>query len=911
MAQKKSGKKKSGTPEKYRASKSGKASGTQKKTAEKKAPSSFVFFAVPVILTVLAVVTAIALFSRENAGAAGGAFGSALLGLFSVSAYLIPVYMLAFAIFFRRLAEENVLGRRVALCIAVHFILSMLCHVFFGGAHSFDIRLHYENGIALRGGGAVGSMPGELLWRGLNICMPIILIGALIILIPLLFGITPRSIWTYLAYKIKLAHRKNLDMREERALRAAEERERAEKEAGIVAYGKGEQLPLTEQTADTSPAKKKAKPLDTDLDPETALDERIFVDPAEFDEAMKKIETLPGTKNIEIYDESDKPDGNALPDADAAGESGEADEAYTSSEKAPEVTQSETEEDETLDLSAIFAETEDEALTRRLREMYGEAGGEDIELEVERRRVTPIPFENADIPDNSPDDGDESDTQPEPEEEAYRFPPVELLCEDPGRHDPNIAREMEANAKKLTDALREFSVNATIVNKCHGPTITRYELTLQAGTRISKVSNLSDDISLSLAASGSIRIEAPIPGKSAVGIEVPNKERETVYLRTLIENDAFQKDSRLWVALGAGVAGEGVYFDISKMPHLLIAGATGMGKSVCINCLIVSLLYRADPDEVKLILIDPKRVEFKPYEGLPHLLVPVVSDPKKAAGSLSWAVNEMERRFSLIEEAGVRDISGYNKVAARDPSKEKLPHIVIIIDELADLMMTAKDAVESSICRIAQKARAAGMHLIIGTQRPSVDVITGLIKSNIPSRIACTVASQIDSRTIIDRSGAEKLLGKGDMLFNPVGAQKPLRVQGAFVSDEEVEAVVEFIKSQGHEATANSEEIVAEIEREAARCDSGKKGASALAQPGDEGDEDPMLRSALELAVESGKISTSLIQRRLSLGYGRAAKLIDRMERLGYVSAPDGQKPREVLISKEQFMEMVLRDEEV
>ena len=335
-------------------------------------------------------------------------------------------------------------------------------------------------------------------------------------------------------------------------------------------------------------------------------------------------------------------------------------------------------------------------------------------------------------------------------------------------------------------------------------------------------------------------------------------------------------------------------------------------KGVCTRCVIVSLLYKATPDEVKLILIDPKKVEFSMYNALPHLLVPVVSDPKKAAGSLSWAVNEMERRFSLIEEVGMRDIAGYNRVAENDGTREKMPQIVIIIDELADLMMTAKDAVESSICRLAQKARAAGMHLIIGTQRPSVDVITGLIKANIPSRIACTVASQTDSRTIIDRGGAEKLLGRGDMLFNPVGAQKPTRVQGAFVSEQEVEKIVDFIKGETDGEVSYSDEISAEIEREAQKCASDKKGLAAQALPGEGGeDEDPMLRAALELAVESQKISTSLIQRRLSLGYGRAAKLIDRMEQLGYVSAPDGQKPREVLISKEQFMEMVMRDDEM
>ena len=346
------------------------------------------------------------------------------------------------------------------------------------------------------------------------------------------------------------------------------------------------------------------------------------------------------------------------------------------------------------------------------------------------------------------------------------------------------------------------------------------------------------------------------------------------------------------------------------MPHLLIAGATGMGKSVCINSLIVSLLFNATPDEVKLILIDPKKVELNIYNGIPHLLVPVVSDPKKAAGSLSWAVSEMERRFGLIESVGVRDVNMYNKVTANDPQYEFLPYIVIIIDELADLMMTAPDDVEESVCRLMQKARAAGMHVIIGTQRPSVDVITGLIKANIPSRIAFTVASQVDSRTIIDRAGAESLIGRGDMLYMPVGASKPIRVQGAYVSEEDVEEIVTFIKKMNCETEVKyADDVMEQIEKEAAKCGMGNKKAAGGAAAEATGDDDPMLRDALQLAVNSGKISTSLIQRRLSLGYGRAAKLIDRMEQLGYVSAPDGQKPREVLISKEQFMEMVLKND--
>ena len=496
-----------------------------------------------------------------------------------------------------------------------------------------------------------------------------------------------------------------------------------------------------------------------------------------------------------------------------------------------------------------------------------------------------------------------------PELPKYVFPPLELLKQDPGKKADGADDELRANAEKLVATLRSFNVRAKIVDVSRGPTITRYEIGLEAGTRVRTIMNLVDDISYALATNG-VRIEGVIPGKSAIGIEVPNKASETVYLRTLLEDEKFtQSKSKLTTALGKTVSGEHLYLDIAKMPHLLIAGTTGSGKSVCINTMLVSLLYNATPDEVKLVLVDPKKVELNVYNGIPHLLVPVVFDPKKAAGALHWCVTEMERRFDLIESMNVRNLDGYNKAIENDPTKERLPRIVIVIDELADLMMTASNEVETSICRIAQKARAAGMHLIIGTQRPSVDVITGLIKANVPSRIAFTVMSQVDSRTIIDSVGAEKLIGRGDMLYAPVGATKPMRAQGAFVSDAELESIIDFIKGNTQKAEYSGE-IMERIEKEAALC--GKKGKArdeAEDMGDEEEEEDPKLESAIKLAVESGKISTSLIQRKLSLGYGRAAKLIDAMERKGIVGPPEGQKPREVLITKEQYLEMTMRSE--
>ena len=545
-----------------------------------------------------------------------------------------------------------------------------------------------------------------------------------------------------------------------------------------------------------------------------------------------------------------------------------------------------------FDVTKIFVHPADAELLDKLSEQYMRDP-----LEVKRESVsTPVA------------QSEPAKKLPLPE---YKFPPIEILEEDTSGGNESIKEELQENAVKLVETLASFNVKTKIENISRGPTITRYELVPERGIKVRSIANLVDDISLSLATMG-VHIEAPIPGKAAVGIEVPNKKKSTVHLRTLIEDAKFQDaPSKLTVALGADVAGDAVYFDIGKMPHLLIAGATGAGKSVCINSIITSLLYKASPEDVKLILIDPKKVELNIYNGIPHLLVPVVSEPKKAAGSLSWAVGEMERRYSLIEEVGVRDIKAFNEVTKNNPDYEYMPRIVIIIDELADLMMTASDDVEDSICRIAQKARAAGMHLIIGTQRPSVDVITGLIKANVPSRIAFRTSSQIDSRTIIDIGAAANLIGMGDMLFNPVGALKPIRVQGAYVSENDVEEVVSYIRNMNtaFEST-DTEKIVNEIEREAQKCGVGKKGAAAGSFDDEDGDEeDPMFMATVELAVDSGKISTSLIQRKLHLGYGRAAKIIDRMEQMGYVSAPDGSKPRDVLISKQEFMEMRLKSE--
>ena len=485
----------------------------------------------------------------------------------------------------------------------------------------------------------------------------------------------------------------------------------------------------------------------------------------------------------------------------------------------------------------------------------------------------------------------------EVEDENYEYPPIDLLSKATKKANKGGAKALTDTASRLQKTLYSFGVSAKVENVSVGPAITRYELKPAEGVRVSKIANLADDIALNLAAE-TIRIEAPIPGKQAVGIEIPNKEKEMVHIREVVESPEFANNkSKLSVALGKDVAGQAMIADIAKMPHVLVAGSTGSGKSVCINTIITSIIYNAKPSDVKLIMVDPKVVELSVYNGIPHLLIPVVTDPRKAAGALTWAVQEMEDRYNKFAQKGVRDLAGYNKVLEKEEFG-RLPQIVIIIDELADLMMVAAKDVEDAICRLAQKARAAGMHLVIATQRPSVDVITGLIKANVPSRISFAVSSQIDSRTILDMAGAEKLLGKGDMLFYPAGAAKPVRVQGAFISDDEVEKIVDFIKANGE---ANyREDIIQSI-------DKANSTDKELDESTDDDDTDPLLMEAIETVVETGQASTSFIQRRFKVGYARAGRIIDQMEERGIISGYQGSKPREVLMPKERWEELKMQ----
>lgn len=524
--------------------------------------------------------------------------------------------------------------------------------------------------------------------------------------------------------------------------------------------------------------------------------------------------------------------------------------------------------------------------------------------------------------------GKDSSVKETKPEGSYRFPPVQLLKPPSNTNEQNAMEELQTNSRKLIDTLNSFGVNANITNICRGPSVTRYELQPAPGVKISKITNLSDDIALNLAANG-VRIEAPIPGKAAVGIEVPNKVVSMVSMRELIDSDEFRRaKSKLTAVLGRDISGEIVLTDIAKMPHLLIAGTTGSGKSVCVNSILISILYKATPDEVKLLLIDPKMVEFSKYKGIPHLLVPIVSDAKKAAAALGWAVNEMLNRYKIFSEFDCKDIDSYNALIEKNlkymkdnppveneegeliqpvievnglpVAKEKMSRVVIAIDELADLMMAAPSEVEDSICRLAQMARAAGMHLILATQRPTVNVITGLIKANVPSRISLKVSSNMDSRTILDVGGGEKLIGRGDMLFSPVGAPKPIRVQGCYASEEEIEGVTAYIKKSARaEYNAEIEENIKRIEAEGI---GNKKGGS------DDGDADGInidskMEEAIQFVFESGQASTSMLQRRLKVGYARAGRMIDDMEQLGIVGPHQGSKPRDVLMTYNEWLE--------
>ena len=718
------------------------------------------------------------------------------------------------------------------------------------------VKALYEQGQGALGGGVLGGVVGGTL---LVLCgrpaANILLVVLLAAGIMWFAGVTPGDLWNLVAGRYAL-------WQEGRAERAALQEEEREEEPAEP------QPRRRERPAPAPKARRRAAQVDIDLGPDPVKETDLAPDPEE------PLVGPGGTFGM-------------FPPQDAPQQ-----------EKTPSQEDSEFE-------TPIFLEGDEEPAPGRpdtKESMPETVGGSDLDDLVQRAmgaasaaQMTPAAV--------VPGKNDQMMIAPAAaEQQVYHYPPLSLFERTGAAEDPGVEEELKKNAELLVSTLESFGVRTRVLDICRGPSVTRYELQPLAGVKISRITGLADDIALNLAAGG-VRIEAPIPGKPAVGVEVPNRKKSPVGIRSIFESPVYSKSaSPLTLALGKDIAGNAQIADLCKMPHLLIAGSTGSGKSVCVNSIIISFLYKASPEDVRLILIDPKVVELAEYNGIPHLLMPVVTEPRKAAGALGGAVGEMERRYHLFAENNVRDIKSFNRLAAEADGLEKLPYIAIIIDELADLMMVAGKEVEDYICRIAQKARAAGMHLIVATQRPSVDVITGLIKANIPSRIAFAVSSQVDSRTILDAGGAEKLLGMGDMLFMPVGAAKPVRIQGTYVKDEEISAVLDFIKQDN--TSQYDEEMIAQMDKLAAA----EKGSGSGGEEGD-GGHDPMLDQAVEVVIDAGQASTSLLQRRCKLGYARAARIMDEMEQLGVIGPYQGAKPREVLVTRQQWIEKSMRAE--
>ena len=877
----------------------------------------------PYLIGVAAIfLTACFIFSAVDGamGSVGTALRNVFCGAFGWAAFLMPLVLLNLAIFWRKYIDMGIVGWKLVLSLVSVVFVSSLIHVFFlkglhvdqtwgtyaasifgtGGADS-----NWKRGVVLSGGGFFGGLVGGLFERLFGfVGSLILLIASITVSVMFLFSITPGYVVTSVRYHAMKAREKKNDrleaaekekrrMREEadkmaereRQRKEREQKERADNEGAVVTDakdGKISDTPLITGTLEKPQPRGRTSPV-------PVISSATFMTPAQ---------------------------------------------PADSTQPAPAAPQDHTQLNSGSSYSAPSQREEEKSTVAILNEVFGDGTGrrepKTSAAEPEKApEKQPAPKKTSSRTDTArhtrfemsaianeekPEDDEPVGSQPSDavrgkgnELSAYFFPPVDLLKKPVKPSNEDIAAELNNNAQRIMDKLAAFNVKIRKIEYSRGPTITRYELYPEASTRVRSIASLADDISLELAST--IRIEAPIPNKNAVGIEVPNQVRSNVYIREMIDSEKFKSmQSKLSACLGKDVGGNMVFFDIGKMPHLLIAGTTGSGKSVCLNTIILSLLYKARPSEVQFIMIDPKKIEMNMYNGLPHMKVPVVTDMKRAAGTLNAAVNEMEHRYNLFEEVNARDLDGFNHLMSMDnPDFVPLPRIVIFIDELADLMMTAPAEIEDSIIRLAQKARAAGIHLIIGTQRPSVNVITGLIKANVPSRIAFSVVSNVESRIIIDIAGAEKLIGKGDMLFAPIGSPKPSRIQGAFVDDDEVRAVTKFIK-ENSSAVKYDEEFISDIDRETDRLEA-EKGRSK--QNGEDGDPtefvqeaDPLFNQALHIAVDNGTVATSLLQRKLSIGFGRAGKIIDRMEALSLISGANGTKPRNVLISKQQLMEM-------
>ena len=862
------------------------------------------------------------LFEGESAWLA---IHNIFLGLFGVGAVLVPAILLYLSILISNDEERTTISGRLAQGIILVLICCAVIQIFFSDPIDPDITLGklltdlFENGKAMHGGGLFSAV----------VALPLLKLfgktGAAIIVIILAF-----------VFVMLLANKTVVDIfRTIKNVFAAADAARPEYEEVedfVPPPGAKKQLRETKQAKAPAPKVQNSQKNYPNADvPEEAAEEKrreFNIDiPLPFGK-KKAAEAQAAEAVPEQPVEPEKPKSAVELEADAIAKTIEQENAQRQAAKAAAAAPAEVRTEKSDDLASIIKK----AVTKPLGQSAN--AGQSANTAVDNTATNAAPAdtkggsifkrnekakgstlasnkigddEDLDMPETTAQDIQNEIAENVPVPAEYVIPPMELLKKSANELNAEEAEaEMKQNADTLVETLKSFGVMTRIVDIHRGPTVTRYELQPNAGVKISKITGLADDIALNLAAAG-VRIQAPIPGKAAVGIEVPNRVKDIVTLRDVLDTEEFRNaESKLTFAVGKNIDGETILGDIAKLPHVIIAGTTGSGKSVCTNGIIMSILYNATPDEVRLVLIDPKVVEFKIYDGIPHLLIPVVTDPRKAAGALAWAVQEMLKRYKLFADNNVRDLKGYNEMASETEGVEPLPRIVIVIDELADLMMAAAGEVEDSICRLAQMARAAGMHLIIATQRPTVDVITGLIKANIPSRIALKVASGIDSRSIINEIGAEKLLGNGDLLYFPTGYAKPVRVQNCFTSDKEVTAVVNFIKNGAGDVTY-SDDIMKEIEQNIPQP-KGEKEKPADNGKSYEGSDEDVIDRAIECAVDAGGagVSVSYFQRKLKLGYARAARIMDELEELGVVGPFEGAKPRQVLMTREMFLQRKL-----
>ncbi len=874
---------------------------------------------------------------------------NAVRGTFSMLSLYWPLLLLFLA--FATMIENKIPKLWFRTCFASGFVVALnACIYIFSFGGDFQIKTTFDEGIEYRGGGALGFLFGVPFVKLFGVIpAKILIILILIVLLIFALNINIKELYSNLFHRLSGAvsgYIKNLKKRQaqKHPIRIADDSFFDDDFDEYDISGNDDDGDFFENVSEgshsaaTGEEDRYALPQSPVFTSGSTVDDDDFYGTEEFENENNN-NIAPDIQIEDVTDlsaasPSSSPDDDYSIDIDIDGTIEPRKEKKRSSENKSaksasqiNLVKTESEVPENISDEELFEDIFGGDFMDTMQSDYS-ADASKAAKEISESKVTP----KKSVPDQKQFDPqtvsiDEPERKKVRNKNSYLCPPVELLSEGK-KENTNSEAELKENAKKLIETLESFSVHVKIVGYCRGPSITRYEIQPAPGVKISKITGLSDDIALNLAADG-VRMEAPIPGKPAIGIEIPNRHITSVTIRELLESKEFQKNmktKKLECVLGKDVAGKIITTDLAKMPHLLIAGTTGSGKSVCVNSILMSILFRASPDEVKMILIDPKLVEFSKYKGIPHLLVPVVSDVKKAAGALNWAVNEMEERYKEFSLYNVKDIDSFNKMVERNlesmteeeleddenlggevidgefvppKAKKKMPKIVIAIDELADLMMVAPGEVEDSICRLAQKARAAGMHLVIATQRPSVNVITGVIKANIPSRISLKVASYIDSKTILDTGGGEKLIGRGDMLYSPVGAPKPIRVQGGYSSDDDIEAVTDFIK--GHNTSEYDHKITEQIEQISE--DLGTKGGKDSSDSDDVDDSDPMLDEAIRVVVEAGQASTSLLQRRLRLGYARAGRLIDTMEQMGIVGPHEGSKSRKVLLTEQQWIE--------